>query len=68
MATRADSKYTTDLLEAPNYARPVRDYILDGLAVAFVLVLASVCGCLVADHVQGKIAHHCAVELQKAVQ
>jgi hypothetical protein len=68
MATRADSRHTTDLLDAPNYARPVRDYILDGLAVGFVLVLASVCGCIVADHVSGKIVHRCAVDLQEGLR
>jgi hypothetical protein len=36
--------------------------------VAFVLVLASICGCVVADHVSNKITHRCAVDLQEGLR
>jgi hypothetical protein len=67
MAIRAARDHITEpLIDPPTYR--TRDFLIDGACVVFILITASVCGCLVADHVQGKIAHHCAVELQKAVQ
>jgi hypothetical protein len=32
------------------------------------LILGSLSGCIIASHLEGKIAAHCAVDLQRAVQ
>jgi len=66
MATRAARDPITDHLTDPHtYPNRLRDCLIDGGCVAFVLVLASICGCVVADHVANKIAARCALSLQE---
>jgi hypothetical protein len=44
------------------------DHIVDGLLVMTGLVLASLVGNLLADQIEGKIAHRIAVELRSITQ
>ena len=61
--TQADRVDTTQPLHAP-----IRSYLIEGLAVVLILVSADVAGCLIASGLSGKIARHCAVDLQRALQ
>jgi hypothetical protein len=47
---------------------PLRDFLYEPVAIAFILVSADVAGTLIALGLAGKIARHCAVELQRALQ
>jgi hypothetical protein len=57
-----------DPVNAATYRTPLREYIIEGAAVVFILLSAGVTSCLIAAHLEGKIAAQCAVSLQKAVQ
>jgi hypothetical protein len=66
MATRAARDPITDhRTDPPTYPNRLRDCLIDGSCVVFVLVLASICGCVVADHVESKLAARCALSLQE---
>jgi hypothetical protein len=61
--TRADCLYSRPPLHAP-----IRSFLIEGFAVVLILVSADVAGCLIASGLSGKIARHCAVDLQRALQ
>jgi hypothetical protein len=46
----------------------LRDFLFEAVAIAFILIAAAVAGCLIASNLEGRIAHHCAVDLQRALQ
>jgi hypothetical protein len=56
------------LYNRPPLSAPIRSYLIEGFAVVLILVSADVAGCLIAHSLSGKIARHCAVDLQKALQ
>jgi hypothetical protein len=67
---RADSIDITpaSASDQETYPTPLREHLIDGFALAFILVMASILGCVVADHVSDKIAHRCAVDLQEGLR
>ena len=61
---RAARPYDTD----ENYKTPFREHLIDAVAIAVILLSGGIASCLIASNLEGKIAHHCAVELQRGVQ
>jgi len=56
---RATNDYT-----APGW----RGYLFEGAAIIFILLAGGIASSLIASNLEGKIAHHCAVDLQKVLQ
>lgn len=50
------------------YKTTWRSYLFEALAIAFILISAGIASCLIVSNLEGKIAHHCAVDLQRALQ
>jgi hypothetical protein len=69
--TRADrvlSTPPTNTSDPIYYEAPFRAYLVEGFAIALILILGSMSGCLIAHQASGKIAHRCAADLQRAPQ
>jgi len=69
--TQANSVHSTPPLNTPipdTYRTPLRGYLFEAFAIAFILIAAGITSCLIANNLEGKIAHHCAVDLQRATQ
>jgi hypothetical protein len=47
---------------------PLREYLFEGAAIIAILLSAGVTSCLIAANLEGKITHHCALELQRGLQ
>jgi hypothetical protein len=44
---------------------PLKDYLFEAAAIAFVLIVGGTSSCLIASHLEGKIALSCARSLQE---
>jgi hypothetical protein len=65
--TQAASAYTAPSLNTPKpHKTSLRSYLIEGTLVTWVLVCAAALGCLVADHVEGKISARCAASMEGA--
>jgi hypothetical protein len=51
-----------------NNTTPLRGYIIEGLALTFILLAGCTASSLIATVIEGKFAQHCAQDLQQAVQ
>jgi hypothetical protein len=43
-------------------------FLIEGLAVIAILVMSTIVGCLLASNLEGKLARHCAIELQRGLR
>jgi hypothetical protein len=58
------TRYDTD----SEFKIPLRTYLIDALAIAVILLSGGIASCLIASNLEGKIAHHCALELQRGLE
>jgi hypothetical protein len=58
---KAKPLYGTD----ENYRPPLSSYLLEGAVAAFILIMASVCGCMTANHVMGVMSAKCFCPVEK---
>ena len=60
---RANHESTID-----DHKTPLREYLVEAAAIAFIPIAAGIASCLIAAHLENKIAARCAVDLQRPLQ